>query len=139
MISGNFYVGSPGNYNDTDTIENNLKQEKEFIWNGFVGLTNVTEWLQACTNTECTTTYSSYNKQCYTNNWLVNSLNEWTISPEANLNSFLNLHTSYTSNYSLYGGTHSNYKKDVRPVVFLKSELKFKNKGTKESPYTFIS
>jgi len=135
MISGNFYVGSPGNYNDTDTIENNLKQEKEFIWNGFIGLTNVTEWLQACTNSACTTTYSSYQKQCYTNNWLVNSFSEWTISPESNGTYYM----FKTTNYSLWGGEYSYKSQDVRPIIFLKSGLKFKNKGTKENPYTFIS
>lgn len=135
MVSGNFYVGSPGNYMDTESIENNLKQEKEYIWNGFVGLTNATEWLQSCTNDTCTTIYSSYQKNCYTNNWLVNGLNEWIISPEANSNTYWGLITYSHTNYSLYGGILVTASLDVRPVIFLKSELKLKNNGTKQFPY----
>ncbi len=89
VVKGTFNVSSPGNYTDTETLETDAEQEKQYQWKGYVALYTVTELLRASTDSSCTSLKAGYNSEssssCKNSNWLWPTFNsssyQWTLSP----------------------------------------------------------
>ena len=70
---------------------------------------------------------------CYNNDWLYNSLNQWTITPHGGLSS--NVFYLHMSGY--FYSIDAFYNFEIRPVVYLKSNIKIiGGEGTKKNPFT---
>ena len=131
IVSGNFYVGSPGGVDessheitDEDDIATNTSQEKQYTWNGKVGLIQVTDYLKTSTDSTCTTLNAAFNSQnpgCGTTNWLKSSSGAyWTISPFANSNHLTVLSVDSAGGVSA-GAAEFSY--GARPAVYLSSNI----------------
>ena len=136
IVSHNFYVGTPGNYQDEETIAVDSQQEKSYVWNGNVGLIQATDYLKASTDSTCTSlkAANSSGSNCGATNWLKPSSGYyWTISPCV---------TSYRSGvWSVFSvGDLGNYGRasdsgGVRPAVYLSSNINLKGEGSSGTPY----
>ena len=101
-------------------------------WDGKIALMYPSDYGYASTDTTCRsglTSYdSNYNGYCKNENWLFNSTNQWTLSPNSgNANRvFVVVSGGYVNSY------RANFTSDVRPVLFLKSDVVIAG-GTGES------
>ena len=109
------------------------KVTKTTSWVGKVGLMNLSDYGYSSKN--CYQNYSIYEynqEDCTSSSWLLYTDHEWTINPAAELYSriiFINKNGSAVRN-------NGHYHDIVRPVVFLKSDIKIvSGSGLKEDPY----
>lgn len=141
MVKRTFNVGFP---TDHLTISQIITREKQFTWDGYVGLINASEYLRLSLNEECNNIYNSYTYETCTDNYIYQSMVEndetsaWTINGGRN-----RWHVFTIFNSDEYKGglpAEPTYKSiEVRPVVYLKKEIKLKGEGTKDNPYVFVS
>lgn len=111
-------------------------------WTGKVGLMYPSDYGYATSGGTITDRNACLNKElynwdsvsdCYNNDWIFNSANQWTITPRASIS---NIVCSLDSSGYLYDNDAyiSNY--GVRPVVFLKSSIKIVDgDGSSSNPY----
>lgn len=133
IVSYNFRVGAASYINDD--LNQQIIDEKSAIWNGNVGLINLSDYLRSNTNKELCSTYSLNNsnyKICKDTNWLVSDQSYWTINSRGN----------YPADvvYCVFeSGTIANinaiYNYYVRPVIYLKSSKKITGEGTESNPF----
>ncbi len=136
-------------------LKNEKKEEKKYVWNGKIGLINVTEYVEASVNPTCTSVWSNfyYNPNYYYNGAQhIEETNDW---PCSNTNyTWIHNNTSfYTMNRDLVGktkiwrataagffntnGVKTNYIKP-RPAFYLKSSTSLTGDGTEENPYRIV-
>ena len=135
IVAHNFYVGTPGNNKDEETIALDTQQEKNYVWNGNVGLIQATDYLKASTDTSCTSLKAAFNSPypCGNGNYLKPSSGYyWTISP--------NVTSSRGSVWLVSGDGRLNYSiaynsYGVRPAVYLSSNINLKGEGSSGTPY----
>ena len=130
-VSSNFYVGCPGNdSDDTDDIATNVNQEKQYTWNGKVGLISLTEYMKASIDSTCTTINSSWGSNnrlnCGKNNWLNIGHAYWLINPFPNTYR-INVYRVYAGGHVANGGVNSS--SGVLPVTFLSSNIHLSGTG----------
>ena len=140
VVKGTFNVSSPGRYTDTETLETDAEQEKQYQWKGYVALYTVTELLRASTDSSCTSLNAGYNSNksssCKNNNWLWPSTSgEWTLSPSVDSSS-ITVWTVQTSGY--IGAPSANNAYYARPVLHLSSGITLSGSGTSSDPYTIV-
>lgn len=139
IVPHDFYVSTPGGSSDEESIATNVEQEKQYIWNGKVGLISVTEYLKTSTNDECTNLKTAFlnNSVCGNNNWLKPGANAnyWTISPTANYIRGMIMCISPTGQvYDRY----TNLAENVRPVIHLSSDIQLTGSGTSTDKYKIV-
>ena len=134
IVAHNFYVGTPGNSHDEETIALDSQQEKSYVWNGNVGLIQATDYLKASTNSTCTSLKAAYNSRsnCGTTNWLKSGNTYWTISPY--------VYTGRADVWIVFGDGNlyvnsANGSSGVRPAVYLTSNISLKGEGSSGTPY----
>ena len=141
-----------------------LKEKEEeslLTWTGKIGLLNITEYVEASTNPECSSVYSNYKFNypkyyyqaegesgknqhaptgnaypCKNGNWIMynKAYNQWTISPNSNGKfSVWNVYQEGYFSNSLAYDVHA-----VRPAFYLKSSIRLSGLGTPESPYELV-
>ena len=95
-------------------------------WDGKIALIYPSDYGYASTDTTCRSGLSSTN--CKNENWLFNSVFQWTLSPNSvNANTVFRVHPGgYVYGSNAYNGS------DVRPALFLKSDVVIAG-GTGES------
>lgn len=135
IVSGNFFVGSPGTEYDQESIELNLEQAKKYIWNGKIGLMDLVEYMRSSTNSACISIKAGYEDStaCGDNNWLNTKIKEWTISLYPKSQSVWNIDEN-----GRLGDTIQYFPartRGVRPVLYLKSDITLTGNGTKDNPY----
>lgn len=124
-----------------------VNDENRQIWNGTVGLIRVSEYIRTNSNkSRCGTMQLVYNKEnnnCYQSNWMyTTSVNHWwTITASTTMPHFVYLIDmgGYDGDTYVRGRIQDNssiFSADVRPVVYLKSNLKLSGSGTQSDPYT---
>ena len=87
----------------------------------------------ACLNKELYNWDSSDFSDCKNNDWIFNSSNQWTITPRAYNSSYV----FCVSSAGFVSGSRANFTYGVRPVVFLKSNIKIiDGDGSSSNPYT---
>ena len=150
ILSHSFNIGAVEYLDDAsqDSIERNQQGEGMYTWTGNVGLANVTDILKASINPLCTSATTSGNvyDSC-NNNYLLDrgsndTLYYWTINASYNISSYSSSvvwGASAINNWGVYigpaGVAYSNTYNSPRPVVFLKSDVKFCGSGTESNPY----
>ena len=115
------------------------------IWNDRIGLLypsdygyatsgGITTDRNACLEKEIYNWTSSEYSDCYNNNWLFTSSNEWTLTTRSG-NNYNVFYIANTGNInSSYNDANNKFK--IRPVLYLKSNLKVKGgNGTSTNPY----
>ena len=100
-------------------------------WDGKIALMYPSDYGYASTDTTCRSGLSSSN--CKNENWLFNSANQWTLSPYSG---FVNVALSVFSSGSINLTYFVNNNRDVRPVLYLKSNVIIsKGNGTIDNPF----
>ena len=89
-----------------------------------------------CLNTNMTIWYESDISDCKNNDWLyIDDSFQWTLTPNANSTNAI--FVAYVSRDGDIGGTDVKSSTEVRPVVYLSSNVKISGgEGTSELPYT---
>ena len=109
-------------------------------WIGYVGIMYPSDYMYAtdlsvCTKVGYSSSVSSYDYRatgCYDNDWLYNSVYQWTIAPYSSDAS--NAFDVYSDGFVGYYGTFNAI--GVRPVVVLKADvIKISGDGTSDNPY----
>lgn len=161
-VGGIYYFTT---YNGGDKgITKEKQEEQSYKWIGNIGLINVTEYMEASTNPECTSVYSNYyyNPNYYydntpddgvnnpvqtqTNtedwpcgnpehNWLSIGINEWTITPLSKYR-YSSWHIHSKGSFTHNRVYMNNH---VRPVFYLKSSTIFNGSGTIDNPYEIVA
>lgn len=138
IVSHKFNIACPGNYDDTESMADNIEQEAFYQWNGKIALMTITEVFRATSNEGCNqlkdVKSSSNLNNCRNNNWMWSkSADSWTLTPFTSTayNWFLDADASYyaTQRYS-FGPI------DIYPVLYLDSNIRITGEGTETDPYT---
>jgi len=119
-------------------LNTNVKHENKYKWRGNIGLINVTDYVKASTNANCTNIYNAttMNKTypCKDSNYMYQSShNWWTMIDTTDING------RYVWNVSLNGDLDHSlaYEQlDVYPVLYLTSDISLSGSGTQDDPYT---
>ena len=132
-----------------DTTGNQLfdddkKQERMYKWKGYIGLPNAFDYAFATTNENCYGIYSYMDSEaCYSNiekyNWYANTdYKFWTINAFSGQNYGLGawyVSTNGTMNHPYVSNSDFN----VRPVIFLNSDVTLFGQGTEQDPYVITN
>ena len=131
--SHNFGIGPVVGANSD--LSGQIVNENKVVWNGNIGLISVSDYFRANTNMEQCGNYelNNINKEiCKKTNYLVSSGYYWTISPFAaypGLFCYIDSTGAINRNYaSLVDG-------EVRPSLYLKSDIQLSGDGTVSNPY----
>ena len=134
IINHDFMVG-PVLTNNTD-LNDQIISEKSILWNGYIGLMSVSDFIRANTNTELCGTHALVRANasiCKTTNYLVPEEGLiWSLSP-ARLDTD---DVFYLSSSGGIGSNNANYDgAAITPTFYLKSDITLLGKGTKDHPY----
>ena len=134
-------VGHAGAKNDTQTVSQLEDMEKAYTWTGDIALATKSEYIRAHGNADCSNAkylYDNYqNDTCKTTNYLYKSAYwYWLLSPLSS-----NASTEFLTNVGLVGSNLAyNWYGSVRPVLYLKSNIKLTGNGTNdENIYRIVS
>ena len=132
-----WYIGSSEGASDYSiTASLVYTNEQNATWTGKMGLMSASDYAFASSSCKDGSKIIRYydDSSCTGTNWLKKGINEWTIVPYTSHSGFeLYVFSSgYVSTLStIYASS------EVRPVVYLKSNIKVTGSGTSGSPYTF--
>ena len=123
----------------TQTLLDDITQEKNYIWMGTVGLMTASDYVKGSNNTYCNSVYSYFNdSNCYNNtkmhNYLDIDANQWTVSPYSRSNTD-NPWSINNRNYNKlwlnwYSCAHEVYA--IKPSLWLKSNTVLTGSGTND-------
>ena len=117
----------------TGRVYNETTRDKS--WTGKIALAYPSDYGYAADLNQCSQTLYNYdNSTCKSNDWMFNSAVQWLLTPNpGNSNYVLGV---YSSGYVINGNIAYN-ERDVRPVLYLKSELGIKSwgDGSSSTPY----
>ncbi|MBR2708564.1 MAG: hypothetical protein IKE90_03945 [Bacilli bacterium] len=134
-------VGHAGEYNDTLTVSQLEDKEKAYTWTGDIALATKSEYIRAHGNTDCSNAkylIDNYqNDTCKTTNYLYKSAYwYWLLSPLSSAAS----HEFLASSGLVSSSNASTNYGSVRPVLYLKSNIKLTGNGTNdENIYRIVS
>lgn len=110
-------------------------------WTGKVGLMYPSDYGYATSGGTTTDRNTCLNKElynwdsvsdCYNNDWIFNSSNQWTITPHAARSNLV----FYLGDTGYVSSRYTDHARGVRPVVFLKSSIKIVDgDGSSSNPY----
>ena len=115
-------------------LENTLQAEKQITWQSYIGLPNISDFLNSNTNPSCNTInklQKNY-QTCIKTNYLNFSNTTRLINPNSNFT-----HCVYVlfPAGNLYPGTNANNAYNICPIMFLKENITLSGKGSREIPY----
>ncbi len=128
-------VGLLGNVSN-QTLETDNALEQKYKWKGNVGLINITDYIKSSLDSNCISVISAYgtgNTQCKNGNYLAQDIAYWTMTPWSNNESF-SVWAVYSTGTVAFNRAYIG--NSLFPVVFLKSDITLKGKGTESNPYT---
>jgi len=152
IVSSDYNVGFLQNPGVDRSLLDVVTQEKSVKWNGFIGLLNFSDYMKSSTNSECVTYInarpiipypvchnSNYLQFTYSGTmywWLLNSPN----IQATNRGVYLILYNNTTEGVS-YGSARlvNLIYPNVKPVLYLSSELTLTGDGDIEHPYTILN
>ena len=120
---------------DDKGIVKEKEEERQLQWIGKIALLNITEFVEASTNSSCTSVRSSKNSgyPCKESNWTYTGADssEWSLSAISDGKSYV--WYVYSAGYfSYYYAGNAN---GVRPAFYLKSGINLTGEGTTTNPY----
>lgn len=136
-VTTDFYIGAL-DYLSTLGYVREKEQEKSAIWTGKIGLINPTDYVQASANTNCVSVFSSNSSPwpCKESNYLYIGIDWWTMSPAIDNTNVWYVGTMGMSRYtSLNDNTNEPQMGNIRPVVYLSSEITLSGTGQENDPY----
>ena len=106
-------------------------------WGGLVGLMYPSDYAYTFANGVDDKCYTdTYNCNTSISSWLYKSgTTQWTVSPSSSLAYYV----FYVSTSGYVSNVNANYGNVVRPVVYLKSDIKLQGGGTSGEPYEIIA
>ena len=134
IVEGTYYAGGV-TYRNND-MQDQINDEKAVTSKVKIALPTLSEYIRACSNTNCKT-FSTYNNEyyystCRKSNWMFNSDYWWTLSPDSSISSRVFYVTSIGN--VLYD--YVNKSDAVRPAITLSSEVQITGgTGTESDPY----
>ena len=159
IINHNFYAGGLYYYETTiipkTSFEQELKEEQVYVWNGKIGLINVSEYVQASTNQTCTNAFSTYYynpSYYYDGAQHLTEINEWPCSNTNytwifNNTSFYTMNIGFTNTTPIWrvastgflsaNGVKSDFIKP-RPAFYLKPSISLTGEGSEANPYRIV-
>ena len=143
IVNHDFYISSSGNSSDTETIGVDAIQEKEYIWNGKIGLIQATDYMKASTNvTNCINLHTAYFSPypCGIGNYLKPSVSYWSISNFTSSNGNARSRMIwYVRNDGMLGDGSAYVSSGIRPSFYLSSSINLQGEGTSTRPYEIIT
>ena len=130
-----WYIGA-SDYDITASQAYNAEHDSSTNpWTGKMGLMSASDYGFASSSCKdgSQTLFNYHNSSCTGSNWLFKGIGEWTIIPYSG-HSHREFNVRSTGFVGSDGSTDS---REVRPVVYLKSNIKVTGSGTSGSPYTF--
>ena len=105
-------------------------------WTGKIGLMYPSDYGYATDLGQCTQNLYNYNNStCKSNDWLFNSVHQWTLTPDS-------VRSCYAWDVASVGSLPSNFAytaRGVRPVLYLASDLAMESGyGTSSNPYKLL-
>ena len=103
-------------------------------WTGKIGLMYPSDYGYAADLSKCTKQLGSYiDSTCKSNDWLFNSNNQWTLTPNSDY-VYLVFYVGSSGGLASHSADGSNY--GVRPVLYLASDLAMESgDGSSSNPY----
>ena len=158
---GGIYYHSTYPASEAKTLSQEKAEQNIYTWNGKIGLMNITDYVDASLNSTCTNVYSNfyYNSNYYYDvngdgtkeqtisgydnwpcsnrsyNWMAKAIGECSLSPNSNSRS--TVWTVSSSGYFNNSSASSTF--GVRPVFYLKSQIKLGGFGTSDNPYRIVN
>ncbi len=133
IISHDYNIGAVDFNNNDLAIQ--IEGEKAYKWNGKVGLISLSDYINANSNQELCGTYSNnYNNfiTCRNYDWMyIPNISWWTLSPYAGTSDTVSLIHSN----GVLSSTNACGTNEVRPSLFLNSNLSLGGSGTQSDPY----
>ena len=149
IVSHNFNIGGI-NINMPDiewaqgsTLENTLKEESAYMWNGKIALMNVSDFMNANSNQEkCSLLYNVVrnHEECGKTNWLVPKATVWALNPVVTPYEGFGYSEDNAAIISRLGGVNwakpsTTGEVTAEPVVYLNSSITLGGCGSKDDPY----
>ena len=151
-VGGIYYTKE---YEDGDKgLAREKEEEQQLKWIGKISLLNITEFVEASTNSECTSVYSNYrfnypnyyyqgegesqktehapeDYPCEINNWTYKTYNQWTLTPSLDGTNSYNVWfiRQYFSPFKASGAQRFN------PAFYLKANLNLNGSGEEDDEY----
>lgn len=119
-----FYIG---NY-DGVILQDLLISEKQASFLGYVGLINASDYIITSLNSNCSLSTASIENYCSDKNFLVSRDDVWTLD-KTNSNNAAAIKNGILTN------TDTTESLLIRPVIFLKSDVRLTGNGTSDVPY----
>lgn len=134
-------------------------EENIYTWSGFIGIMNITEFVESSTNPQCKSVYSNYyynhptfyykapgetNKTVHppeNNNYPCKTQN-WAFKPGWSITAFSSYQHNvwFVSETGFFGNQYANNSNfAVYPTLYLKPSVKLSGTGTYEDPYRIIN
>ena len=122
---------------DNNDLADQINDENGTKWNGKVALATVSEYIRSNSNKSSCGSFSlnnDNNSSCRNTNWMdTTSVYYWlTLSPNAGQSDFLLI---VRSSGFVEGGLAEGLGFEVRPALYLSSEVKLSGTGTQSDPY----
>lgn len=159
ITNHNFYVGgiyvNGSNIKFKKSLQLDKKEEQAYIWNGKIGLVNLTEYVEASTNSTCTNVFSTfyYNPDYYYDgSQHLTETNEWPCSNTGytwiyNNSSFYTMDRGLAYKTEIWrvaatgffntNGVKTDYIKP-RPAFYLKPSISLTGEGSETNPYRIV-
>ena len=140
-VNSRFYIGSVDNA-ENQTLQTDINQEKDYFWNGKVGLMNTSDYVNASSNSACDGVYNYINtNSCYSDsashNYLTIGQPEWTLNSVFTSNSKI---WAISSSGRLEDSENAQEAKAVRPVLYINLDrASIEGQGTQNSPFNIIT
>lgn len=146
IVNKNFGVGGI-TFNNSD-LTSQINEEKSFLWNGKIGLMNVSDYIRANSNYEVCGSHSLNQKnydQCITSVWIQDIIatavpDVWEEKRLWTINSNNNSETSefFIADYGSIFDYQADYVYGIAPVLYIKSDIIISGEGTEQEPYIIM-
>ncbi len=139
IIKHNFYVGNIYLEDETTSFPKNLQDAKAILWQGNIGLLNATDYVSASLNENCKNIFWGVDtaNYCSDKNYLKTDYLWWTLNgTSANHRSWVWL---IDDNGQILQYQQAAEANEIRPVVFLKTDIYLEGSGMENSPYKILT
>ena len=145
IVSDNFNIGFYDNLYDWYGRVDAFTDFQSKKWNGKVGLIDVVEYVKSSTNEKCNTSWMAINSEnvCTGSYLNIDSTENrrflWTLNVKFLDEAYYSSFYIRSDGYGIGWNWGNNLEYSVRPVVYLKPDVKLTGDGTSNSPYKIIS